>query len=310
NTNRLNVDPIWDFMAHARNVVALPRHVTVLLRVKIGKAFSGNRKDADPPQELAYDTRDESFGVLALKVKDRVTEVVQRYSTSQAASKDKSVLVLNDSIAILLKPSSTAPQTKYLELTETNALSSIRCAWNNYNLKRNGGGDFRLELFVYLEKKSLTMAQIRRGTTDRIDSVRQRILEVDRPVQPGPAALQYISTTTLARQVDEPDIVNLPQNATIHQLNHIDREMERITNTRDARAAEIAQDYRPLRVQMNGEIITLPVNVADFRALAGLPPFALYEPYRPPIVTDPPASNMNDVDHQEHANSSPSIHEF
>ncbi|KAH9184514.1 hypothetical protein AeNC1_013510 [Aphanomyces euteiches] len=141
-------------MAQARNAVDLPRHVTVLLRVKIGKAYSGRRKDADPPQELAYDTRDDSFGVLALKVKDRVTEVVQRYSTSAAASKDKSVLVLDDTMVILLKPSSTAPQTKYVELNETNALSSIRCAWNNYNLKRHGGGDFRLELFVYLEKRA------------------------------------------------------------------------------------------------------------------------------------------------------------
>ncbi|KAF0734985.1 hypothetical protein Ae201684P_002563 [Aphanomyces euteiches] len=276
--------------------VPLPTTITVFLSVKVGKPHGESRTYAEPGASFAFDIINESHGVLRLKVSERVAQVVQRYDAAHATTTDRSTLLFDETFSILLKPAATTPQEKYTVIDESNFKDMVKVAWNNHN-KRNSGGDFKLELFVYLERQDRSSRQIRRSDPKRRAELAQRILSQDRQSQPGPSELQYVSTV-LSRQLTEPDIVNLPENPTVLQLRHFDHECAALQSEREARLAQVELDYRPLRFMVNGSVLNQLVNIADLLSILGLPQFDLYAPYIPPTEVAAPETNMHDIDHE------------
>ncbi|KAG9401424.1 hypothetical protein AC1031_009286 [Aphanomyces cochlioides] len=280
-------------MAPTGSTLPLPSSLIVSLSIKIGKALATSRSYAEQGIELSFDTQDDSYGVFRRKVSDRVKTAVEVFASKHNSEKDKPTLEFPDSFEIYAKLGRHTKQQDYVLLSS-----------NNLNARFGGGGDFQFMIFVYLEKKTLSTQQIRRATENRIAEAAQRIMSIDRPVQPGPAALGYLSAY-YARQIESPDYENLPDNPTIQQLNHIDRQQANLDDTRNQRQSEDAMEYQPLRFRINGDQVTFFVNITQLRSLLGLPPYNLYQPFRPPMQEAASSSmpNVRDVDHCADANS-------
>ncbi|CAK4457755.1 unnamed protein product [Aphanomyces euteiches] len=282
-------------MATQTNVVVpLNRNITVRLSVKVGKPHGESRTTVEPPTELSYDTHEDSFMSLRCKVTKKVDEVMQRLQNVTSNNKRKLKLQYDDEFLMLVKQGANTRQSQYIVINEANMNDVLNLAWKNHQLK-SSGGNFFLETFVYFEK-ARNGPQIHRATTDRINEMVQRIHAVPRDKQPGPSASQYIGTI-YARSVDEPDFVNLPSNPTIEQLSHIDREHAAIQSQRTTQEARENDEYRRVRFRLNGDIVHMEVNIADIRSAFGLPNYSLIAPYRPPVVSEGPRTNIDDVDH-------------
>ncbi|KAG9410922.1 hypothetical protein AC1031_018948 [Aphanomyces cochlioides] len=280
--------------------VPMQRYITVSFNVKIGKPQGNSRTYAEPATTFTFDTTEDSFGGLRFKVTERLAQVTARYNESHATTKDKSVLQYDESFLILVKPAVSTKQANFVVIDESNFMSTVAVAWANHHMKQSQGGNFVLDVFVYVDKVDRNAKQIRRATPDRRAEMARQILAVDRERQPGPSALTYISTS-YARQIATPDFVNLPNNASIRQLNHIDNEMETNEQERESRARESEQLYREIRFMINGDSVKMVVNIADLRSALGLPQFDLYAPFRAPVPFQDPV-NMQDEDHADESN--------
>jgi hypothetical protein len=284
----------YSIMTHARRQV-VPMHdiLSVLLTVKIGEPNGTSRTMAEKPTTLLFDTCNDSYRTLRSKITDRVQETIVRYDTMHAQKKE--TLMFDNDFKILVKPGLHTKQIDYVIVDSLNLLPTANIAWTNSQLKANPG-NFSLECFVYLKKKTTNTQSIRRATDDRINEMTSQILSVVRDEQPGPATTRYMATN-MARQITTPDFVNLPTSATIDQLTHIDRQALAITTDLESSIAREAEEYRPMRFRINGDIVTMHVNIEDMRYALQLPPYSLISPYRSPIQQSAPATNMNDIDH-------------
>ncbi|ETV70201.1 hypothetical protein H257_14232 [Aphanomyces astaci] len=281
----------------ARDALEMPTGVTVSLSVKIGVPLCNSRSYAkQPPTSLMYDTVEDSFASLRCRISDRVQAIVVQYDELQTTKKVKSTLKIEPDFLVLVKPSLHTKQSNFTVVHDGNFIDTVKLAWTNHCMKATRG-DFALEVFEYLEKIYRNPQQLHRATTSRRAEMSARILAADRERQSGPATLEYLSST-LARQVAEPDVVNLPSNATIRQLEHIDDSNADIQCERRQRAAASMQEYREVRFQINDDIVHIRVNVSDFSTLLGLPGYDLYAPFRAPIPTTVPLDNISDCDHK------------
>ncbi|KAG9414727.1 hypothetical protein AC1031_008142 [Aphanomyces cochlioides] len=252
--------------------IQMPPTITASLVVKIGKPHSDSRSTVDKEaKQLLLNADEDSFASFRCRISDRVTSIVERYEQAQASSRSKSKLKFDDNFLVLLKP----------------AINTKQC---DYTVIDN--------IFVYLEKYDTYAQQIRRATTERVANMAQRILGVDRAQQPGPSELQYVSIT-YARQITEPDFVNLPENHTVHQLRHIDNEMARLARDRANQQSLSDEECRNIRLEINGTVVPMRINIADLRTILGLPQYDLYSPYRAPVPINNPAVNVEDVDHND-----------
>ncbi|KAG9414728.1 hypothetical protein AC1031_008143 [Aphanomyces cochlioides] len=278
--------------------IQMPPTITASLVVKIGKPHSDSRSTVDKEAtQLLLNADEDSFASFRCRISDRVTSIVERYEQAQASSRSKSKLKFDDNFLVLLKPAINTKQCDYTVIDSSNFKSSIATSWTNH-CKRSNAGNFTLDIFVYLEKYDTYAQQIRRATTERVANMAQRILGVDRAQQPGPSELQYVSIT-YARQITEPDFVNLPENHTVHQLRHIDNEMARLARDRANQQSLSDEECRNIRLEINGTVVPMRINIADLRTILGLPQYDLYSPYRAPVPINNPAVNVEDVDHND-----------
>ncbi|KAJ0391803.1 hypothetical protein P43SY_000529 [Pythium insidiosum] len=96
-----------------------------------------------------------------------------------------------------------------------------------------------------------------------------------------------------ARLPDTHD-VQIPNNTTFRQLQHIDLLQQEAVFNPESHADEFAD----VGVQINGTVVCLRLRVQDLRRALGLPAYPLCPPYREPIVAVPaPQHDMEDVDH-------------
>ncbi|KAG9407543.1 hypothetical protein AC1031_002255 [Aphanomyces cochlioides] len=249
---------------------------------------------AENPTTLLFDTRNDSYRILRSKITDRVQETVARYDTNHAQKKES--LMFDERFEILVKPGVHTKQVDYLVVNNSNLTETASIAWTNSQMKANPGS-FHLESFVYLKKSSTNPQTIRRATEDRINEMTQRILSVEWTETPGPATTRYMATQ-MARQIGTPDFVNLPNNPTIAQLSHIDQQAASIRSDLQNRNARESDEYRPVRFRINGDVVTMQVNLTDMRLALQLPPYSLIAPYRSPIQQSKPTTNMEDIDHK------------
>ncbi|CAK5168845.1 unnamed protein product, partial [Aphanomyces euteiches] len=260
----------------------------------VGKPHGDSRTTVELPTELSYDTHDDSYMSLRCKITKEVEGLILRLDSNTNNNKRKLKLVYDEAFLVVVKQGANTRQAQYIVINDTNMQDVLNLAWSNHQLKSNGG-NFFLDTFVYFEKQR-SGPQIHRATTDRINEMVRRIHAVPRPQQPGPSASQYIGTI-YARSIEEPNFENLPTNPTIEQLNHIDNEHATIETRRVAQQDQENDDYRRVRFRLNGDVVHMDVNIADMRIVFGLPNYSLIAPFRPPVVSEGPRTNIADVDH-------------
>lgn len=60
-----------------------------------------------------------------------------------------------------------------------------------------------------------------------------------------------------------------------------------------------AQQFRPIRFEVNGSVVNMLISIEDLRVLLGLPAYDLIAPFRPPVQMVEPSTNIDDLDHEE-----------
>lgn len=148
---------------------------------------------------------------------------------------------------------------------------------------------FRLELFVYVQKAD-SGPTVHRATETRMQAatarINQHLVETGTQERYGPASLGYWAQSQARLPDDAP--LNPPINTTMSQLQHIDVMQRGIDEEKQGEMREVEADYVYIRM-----------SVKDLRRALGLPSFPLYAPYREGVSSQPPAENVEDVDHQD-----------
>ncbi|ETV74927.1 hypothetical protein H257_10550 [Aphanomyces astaci] len=187
-------------------------------------------------------------------------------------------------------------------LTLDNYSDTVLQVWENAKKVRNAQATFTLLLFIYIERSTDTLA-IRRATQQNIASSSIRLPEFIREddVDLEPLQLQYASVVAARLPISAP--IEIPSNATMQQLRHVDRMAE---NHADERRRDInieSEPYRMVRIRI-GSVTSAPVecyiSVEDMRRSLGLPQCDLTPAFRAPMHgLSEPLLNTEDVDHIE-----------
>ncbi len=144
-------------------------------------------------------------------------------------------------------------------------------------------------------------AGIRRATQHNILAAAVRVSEQiqHHDLHLGALQREYLNISTARQPAAAP--VQIPSNATMQQLGHIDSMAQRHADEHASRIQNDAEAYRCVRMRlgtMSGPPINCYVAVADLREILGLPCYPLVPTFREPLVaTTAPAVNMDDIDH-------------
>ena len=116
----------------------------------------------------------QGFDVLTAQTSTYVRQAAELFKTNNQAHRDKPTLY-TDNIAIYLKPSTNSNQAQYICLENTTHMERIHAAWTNASIRSGGQASFKLELFVYCQKKKNSGQTTMRATHARIDDARQNV---------------------------------------------------------------------------------------------------------------------------------------
>ncbi|KAG9398957.1 hypothetical protein AC1031_012336 [Aphanomyces cochlioides] len=274
-------------------VMPLPSQVTCSLVVKIGDRHV-SRSTAGEAQFVL--TTSQPFDFFRQQVTFfAANDIAKQFAEKNKDSKQKPTIDVPEAIEVYLKPHVSSTQSKFVLLSSENFHDSIERAWTTAQTKRSSsGGDFKLEVFTYVDKKTSNGKQIQRATATRVNVLAQQIQQ--HPDRPGPSATQYMAVH-LARQVNPPDLTELPSNPTIRQLHHIDRETAAIDSEDSSQQRASDGQYRQISFLTNGVRVPCFFDVHELRAALGLPAFDLCPPYRSPINMTQQPENVIDTDH-------------
>lgn len=278
-TNHRNTANAFPQLQSANMDQVLPSKLPCELTIKAGVPL-GSSRDKGTTVSFEIDVG-EGYGVLRAKVK--------------AGFETNTTLAWKDELDVYVKPSKNAPQKSFVKLDDASFTTSVSAAWHTARLRKSGRGDFVLELFVYVEKaKKTPVTTLHRATENRVQGVLPRVREALEAggVSFGPATLRYAATAQA--RLPDTQAVQVPDNTTFRQLQHIDLLQQEVDAAPDHRA----DDFAPVDVQINGSIVTLKLRVQDMRRALGLPLYPLCPPFREPFVyIPPPAQDMDDPDH-------------
>ncbi|ETV63803.1 hypothetical protein H257_19265, partial [Aphanomyces astaci] len=189
----------------------------------------------------------------------------------------------------------------YVKLTLLNYNDVVRQIWDNASNVRNAQASFTLLLFIYVEKDTSTA--IRRATANNLVTAATRVAEYikDQSLLLDPLQTDY--ATVVTARLPPSASVEIPSNATMRQLGHIDLMSSRHADERRREInAQTTETYRRVRVRF-GTMASAPVDcflsVEDLRSILGIPPFDLTPSFREPIVGGVvgPSVNIEDIDH-------------
>ncbi|OWY94038.1 hypothetical protein PHMEG_00036354, partial [Phytophthora megakarya] len=204
---------------------------------------------------------------------------------------------------ILLKPTASATQAKFIALAESDEELTVQLstAWSLASKRKTGQAEFKLEPYIYVSKVT-SSTTIRRATEGRIAAATALIDEhlnaLPADEQLGDASPAYWAVSH-ARQPEQTPL-SMPTNPTFTQLRRIDA-LQRETDL-ETEAQRSPSEFVTVRCRLNGGLVPLDLHVGDLRAALGLPDYDLRPPFRPPVTGSNPAVNVEDTDHMSDTN--------
>ncbi|KAF0706823.1 hypothetical protein AaE_013929, partial [Aphanomyces astaci] len=148
-----------------------------------------------------------------------------------------------------------------------------------------------------------TSTASKRATSNNLVTAATRVAGYfeDQSLLLGPLQTDYATVVTARLPPTAP--VEIPANATMRQLGHIDLMASRHADERRRETkAQTTETYRRVRVRF-GTMASAPVDcflsVEDLRSILGIPPFDLTPSFREPVVGEVvgPSVNIEDIDH-------------
>ncbi|KAF0719866.1 Aste57867_727 [Aphanomyces stellatus] len=229
-----------------RASLPFPAVLRVLLCLKLGEPLG---KARSPAGIREFDiTVSEGFDVLRQKVAVYAREIAHEFNNATTLNhKAPYVALATHDVPIFLKPGNNATQTEYVLLTPTNCLVEMKEAWRNAALRSTGQAAFKLELFVYA-KKARPEPQPR---PERVKTKRRRAHSVDGTPDDGRSASEFKRP---------------PDNSIGGAVSAVTTSMASSSSQQ-----ERADEYRVVRVKLNGAVVEMAMNVNDLRAALGLP---------------------------------------
>ncbi|KAF0687435.1 Aste57867_20824 [Aphanomyces stellatus] len=285
-------------MQRERLNVEIPESFRCQVTTKVGAPLGKSRTSVGKPTELTMSTAT-SFGVIYASVMDVVAAAVAEHhavpTNTKLAWQPAAPATPND---IYVKTAANTTQDKYVKLTLQNYSDVLQQVWDNAS---------KIEMpkhhSNYCLHRKETSTAIRRATSSNIATAALRVADFirDQNVVLGPLQTDYVGVVAARLPVTAP--VEIPSNATMDQLGHID---SMIAQHADARRREITsqntETYRRVRMRL-GTMVSSPVDiflsVEDLRSILGIPPFDLTPTFRAPVVGDIPVHSINveDIDH-------------
>jgi hypothetical protein len=210
-------------------------------------------------------------------------------------------------LRLSVKPSTIAPQHKYILLTEENFQQTVNRLFTNCRTRQHlEPADIRIPFVIYIgeavavRQAAAGSSGIRRATAARIRDAHQEIaaaIERNPPVLPegsrvGDIAMNVWSRTR-AREPNPEPIEGVPQTNTFRQAARLD--FTRQENEQPASEwAEV-----PIRFN-NRDRVLVDIHLPSLRAVLGLPPFPLFD--RGVFHADAPlpvqvGQDLADIDH-------------
>ncbi|KAG9410156.1 hypothetical protein AC1031_018189 [Aphanomyces cochlioides] len=284
-------------MDSEREGLPLPETIRCQLTVKVVKPLGKSRIIVGQPTIL-YLQRGDSFGVARAMLSNAANVLVDQHHSDEKNAKciwDPSTLK-----DVYIKCAANTTQDKYTLLNMENYMETLARVWENARNSRNAQASFLLHVFMYIEKCSENIG-IRRATQHNIASSAARLADYVREnsVVLGPLQTHYASVVAARLPASEP--INIPDNATMRQLGHID---QIALNHEEDRRQEInreSEPYRRVRIRL-GSMTSVPIDcfilVEDMRRSLGLPQYELAPVYRSPMRgLSCPSHNIDDRDH-------------
>ncbi|OWZ09783.1 hypothetical protein PHMEG_00017462 [Phytophthora megakarya] len=238
----------------------LPSILTCRLNVKNGEPLTSCRNKTDPidfPFEVGR-----GFRLLKAQV---ATEFGRKLPGEW-----------RDEFSVFLKLSKHAPQRDFRKLEEENYDSRISRTWDLARLRLHGHSDFVLMLFGYVPKPvDSRTGTIRRAIENRIQEQVPRVaaLLAERNIQNGPAFQLYMATMQARLPVDAS--LQVPDNATFRQLQHVDQLSQEIQGSLQAYQVNVDANFRLASIKIQGAVLQGEVHVGDLREILGLPAYSL-----------------------------------
>ncbi|KAF0704025.1 hypothetical protein AaE_015145 [Aphanomyces astaci] len=285
-------------MQRERLTVAFPEHFRCHIATKVGKPLGKSRTSVGKPTELTV-ASDTTFGVVSALGVNSVSTTITDYHAD--ASNARLLWDPEGPNEVYVKVAANTAKDKYVKLTLLNYNDMVRQVWDNASKVRNAQASFTLLLFIYVEKDTSTA--IRRATSNNLVTAATRVAEYieDQSLLLGPLQTDY--ATIVTARFPPTASVEIPSNATMRQLGHIDLMSSRHADERRREInAQTTETYRRVRVRF-GTMASAPVDcflsVEDLRSILGIPPFDLTPSFREPIVGEVvgPSVNIEDIDH-------------
>ncbi|RHY63282.1 hypothetical protein DYB38_005470 [Aphanomyces astaci] len=282
--------------------VEFPDSSRCQVATKVGVSLGKSRTSVGKPTDLTISTGT-SFGVLHASVMDAVTTAVAEHHAVPTKVKHSwGPATQTTPSDIFVKVAANTTQDKYVQLTLQNYSDVLQQVWDNASKIRNAQASFKLLLFVYIEKAASTA--IRRATSSKISTSALRVADYirDQNIVLGPLQTDYTGVVAARLPVTAP--VEIPSNATMDQLGHIDSMLAQHAGARHRESiSQSTNTYRRVRLRI-GTMASSPVDI--FLSVEGLrgiliPPFDLTPIFRAPVVGDIPVPSVN-VEDSDHIN--------
>ncbi|KUF80632.1 hypothetical protein AM587_10000432 [Phytophthora nicotianae] len=171
-----------------------------------------------------------------------------------------------------------------------------RKSWNQDVL-----GNLSFEFFLYCKARPKPAPTLHRATAARIRTATAAVerYQENNGVVLGPITLNHL-VTTHARQPDSTQFT-IPSDNTTRQAMAIDEAAARLATASQNNAQ---RQTASIRLEINGTWNTFKVDVSSLRKALGLPDHDIFSQgiFHGFVPVDPPAMDLNDVDHIEEEN--------
>ncbi|KAF9976595.1 hypothetical protein BGZ75_000215 [Mortierella antarctica] len=255
---------------HGRRDLQVPDVISIRANLRYGAPLSRNRVHQSWPEaaSLTYNWNQDSLDSLRAKVKRQTALPALRAFTWPSEE------------ALYVKPSHNVSKQHYFILDEGDYESKLRRAWINEARRLNAPDDVVIDVFAYLTdasnqthaSRSGGVDQIRRSSKGRVQEAQGHISKAINEGQLpkiGKMTQAYFARHLAKRPALVPgEPLVLPQTATCRQIQHLDKEAERLME----RNAHDIEEGRDTVCQLEG---VFSIKRSHLRRALGLPDMTL-----------------------------------
>ncbi|KAK5823668.1 hypothetical protein F5H01DRAFT_376563 [Linnemannia elongata] len=256
-----------------------PQTYTIHLHLRSGEPLTQCRLIADlPDPEPWLHAQDDTYGML--------------YEIVRARALLNPDYTWRDDSSIYVQPNHHTPQKNFREIREDNFESVLEDAWRAEGRRLTILADIEVHLYAFVQPKERRNNVARRNVAGpnglhratkarTAAGIRKITSSVQNGIIPrvGPITMRHWGRHMARRPEtveDDVPLMDMPQNNTFRQTQHLDRELDDIRQRRLEDRAFYNEEYRALRFKIDGQVVELQVELRSLREALNLPDIDLH----------------------------------